>query len=204
MEKSILGLITHLKFDVLNGEKIDTFKVENAANSRKLSDYFFDFKLIVIYKSMGFEGNIKYLNERMEELEKDTAEEIVPGKINDKKEKRRSNKKFAYKPIAIACLILNVTISDKTAEGILKKYGQQKVVNELIKAHGENGLSSLTKVSENKSAAKKHFDTLKDAEWIINRSRDKDAKKEIKQVIATFELNYKNRYGNIIHSLSIR
>lgn len=188
MEKSILGLITHLKFDVLNGEKIDTFKVTNAANSRELSDYFFDFELIKILKSIGFEENINYLNERIDELEKDTAEQIVPGKINGEEKKQKPINNFKHKEIAIAYFYTKEPIDKNTAPGILKAHSHLTSADKLV-ASRVTSANQLIKASGNNRTDTMHFNALLEAKRLISLKRDKNALTHIKQAIASFKAN---------------
>ena len=103
--------------------------------------------------------------------------------------KIKDDKNFSHKEIAIAYFVMEILITPENADGILKKHSQYKSVDKLLQ-NRVSTVSVLTKLTENKTADTKHFNTLKNAKRLISGMKNKVAVTAITRIISTFEANY--------------
>ncbi|HEX7414177.1 MAG TPA: hypothetical protein VF411_09035, partial [Bacteroidia bacterium] len=109
------------------------------------------------------------------------------------KKKSEKNNTYSHKQIAIAHVVMNITITKENAASILKKYSILKSIDKLIQKRITK-TSELTKLSENKTTDTKHLKDLQAAERLVCGTKNKNAKADIKRIIAAFRTSYNNKY----------
>ena len=112
------------------------------------------------------------------------------------KVKIKDDKCFSQKQIGIAYCVMNIVIDTKNCNDILSKHSSTKSAKLLQKRL--TNTRDLVKLSENKSADKKHLNDLIAAERLVsgmkNEWKNKNADTEIATIIADFKASYEGFY----------
>lgn len=189
-------LIEVLKFKVLEGQAIVTFDRKKCSENYSLNylDEFFkkSNELNPVYQIVAADKKLEYLQTQINQLD---------GQINQTKtakknpRKLNSNKNFTYKEIAIAYLFLKEFINKENAASILKKHSQQKCDLQLVRVARKNrNPSDLTKIRHDKTADKRHLESLMRAERLIISLKNKNAENDINRIITGFRMNFDKKY----------
>lgn len=106
--------------------------------------------------------------------------------------KKKSDKSYSQKQIAIAYYIMGVTLNETNVIGVLEKHSKTKSMKILQKLVTKN--SQLTSLLDSKTANTKHLIDLKEVKRLLSGIKNKKAINDIDRIIAAFETSYKSKY----------
>ncbi len=164
---------------------INNKKIELLINQRKTN--------LKKFETKNINDNTKYIKalNYWFKGEKNFLKEITPLLKNKPQQKDKNT--YSLKAVAIAYFCLGITINEDNYKEILDehtKFKSNKILQKTIVR-----TSQLTTLTEDKTADKKHLNTLIDAERLLSGKKNEKATKSIKQFISTFESKFNDFYN---------